>query len=237
MAVDGMYSIEEDEETGAQVIKMNDAEFAVAAGAPPYEVIPGDEEGLIQPEEWVNKWVHHPLYPPLFQEIGRCSWPKRWGDGTLTPAGADGDDVKEGEEVAEGESMPEPIPIATNLAEEVPLGTLPAWTVRATVPLLKAESPVLLRSLRWPGAHCIVAGSKLVNVYVGNGLKYQPERLQVSLPPKMPEECSELLPVEDGSDEPGAQRPGVCEMPDESLPNPFNEVDQSNENGEDEDEQ
>jgi len=241
MAVDGMFEIGEDEETGAQTIKLKDEANALKGGEPPYEIVPAGEEGLTPAEGWAEKWVHHPLYPPIFQEIGRTSWPKRWGDNSLTPAGADGDDVKEGEEVAEGEIMPEPIPVNTNLAEERKIGDaetgMASWTVRMMVPLLADRSPVVLRSLRWPGAFCLVAGAECVNVYCGNGLKYSEERLQPSMPPVLPSECSEILPSEEGSDEPGANRPGMVECADELLPNPFNEVDQTNENGEEEEEQ
>lgn len=242
MAVDGMFEIGEDEDSGAQIIKLKDEANALKGGEPPYEIVPAGEEGLTPAEGWAEKWVHHPNYPPIFQELGRMTWPKRWGDNKLTPAGEGGDDVKEGEEVAEGEMMPEAIPVNTNLAEEKPLGDqaeggMAAWTVRMVVPLLQDRSPVVLRSLRWPGAFCIVNGVECVNVYCGDGLKYSTERLQPAMPPMLPQECSELMPAEEGSDEPGAARPGMVECTDELLPNPFNEIDQSNENGEEEEEQ
>merc|ERR1712159_284616 len=190
MSVDGMYSIEEDEETGAQVVRLKDTEFAKEKGEPPFEVVPTGEEGLTQPEEWVNKWVHHPEYPGLLSKMGRCSWPK--------PVVLEGE-----EEPEEDENKEENVPLNTNLAEEVPVGEYPAWTVKLAVSALKDNSPAVLRSLRWPGMHCVVSGEITANVYIGNGLKYSPERFQLCMPPALPEECSELEPSEDG-DEPGA---------------------------------
>jgi len=225
MSVDGMYSIEEDEETGAQVVRLKDTEFAKEKGEPPYEEVPTGEEGLTQPEEWVNKWVHHPLYPSLLSKMGRCVWPKK--------------EVAEGEdEPEEDEDKEEGLPLATNLAEETPISEgLPAWTVRLAAPVLKELSPAVLRSLRWPGAFCVVSGDQAVNIYIGNGQKYTGTPFQVQMPPVIPDECGDNMPPEEGSDEPGPPRPGMKEQADELLPNPFNEVDQTAENGADETEE
>jgi len=225
MAVDGMFSIEEDEDTGASVVRLKDSAFGVEKAEAPYEAVASGEEGLTQPEEWLNKWVHNPRYPGLLKTMGRCSWPK-------PPPVPEGEDEPE-----EDENKEENVPLNTNLTEELPVGALAAWSVRLAVPVLKDLSPAVLRSLRWPGAFCVVSGDQMANIYMGDGLKYTGERFQSAMPPGLQEECSDLMPSEEGSDEPGAGRVGMKEQADELLPNSFNDVDQTAEEGEEEEEE
>lgn len=226
MAVDGMFSIEQDEETGSSVVRVKDTAFGVEKAEAPYEAVSTGEEGLTQPEEWVNKWVHHPLYPGLLSKMGRCSWPK-------PPPVPEG-----GDEPEEDENKEEDVPLNVNLGEEAPIEEgLPAWTVRLAVPGVQDLSPAVLRSLRWPGAFCVVSGDQMANIYIGDGQKFSTTRFQPAMPPGLPEECGDLMPSEEGSDEPGPARAGMKEQMDELLPNSFNQVDQTAEEGAEEEEE
>lgn len=69
------------------------------------------------------------------------------------------------------------------------------------------NSVVVGRSLKWPGAVAIAAGRKYVNIYVGNGLPYNPNPYSPPLPPSVQSEWSSV-----GAD--GAPGPGLVEQND-----------------------
>lgn len=98
--------------------------------------------------------------------------------------------------------------------------------MRLATTALGDYSPAVLRSNRWPGASTIVLDAQVVNIYVGNGLKYEAKPFQLPMPPLLPEECSENMPQEEGSEE-VVERPGMKEKEDEPMPDPFLVVDAS----------
>jgi hypothetical protein len=234
MTIEGLWSVAEDEETGATVIKQKEQ-----GGEDPFEVphptpspLPthpplwrqvkkSGEEGLTAPEGGFKAvWVHHPLYPAILTKMGRTSWP--------VPVLAEGE-----EEPPEDEDKEEAEPLNKPLDEEVGVGSLDPFTVRLATPVLGDFSPAVLSSTRWLGAHTVALEAHVVNVYCGNGLKYEGSgAFQVVMPPNLPEECSELLPGEEG--EPGAPREGMVEQLDEAMPDPFLVVDGTAEGGEEE---
>jgi len=209
MTIEGLWAVAENEDTGATEVKKKEV-----GGEDPFEVKKTGAEGLTSEEAWKTMWVHHPLYPSVLAKMGRCVWPVK--------------PVPEGEDPPEDdEEKEEHEPLNKNLEEEAGVGDLPAFSVRLATPILADFSPAVLSSTRWLGAHTIALETKCVNVYVGNGVKYTgTELFQVDMPPALPEECSELMPSEEGSDEPGPKRPGMVEETDEPMPDePFLVVD------------
>jgi radial spoke head protein 4A len=67
-----------------------------------------------------------------------------------------------------------------------------------------ASSVVVARSLVWPGAIAVAAGRKYLNVYVGNGIMYDP----VSYTPPMP------APIQQEWAPASEDEPGLTEQPD-----------------------
>lgn len=217
MTIEGLWAVSEDEETGATVIKQKEQ-----GGEDPFEVKKSGAEGLTNPEGWKALWVHHPLYPAVLSKMGRTSWP--------VPVLADGE-----EEPPEDENKEEAEPLNKPLDEEVGVGAMDPFSMRLTTPVLGDFSPAVLSSTRWLGAHTIALEAHVVNVYCGDGLKYGGSgAFQVVMPPALPEECSDLMPGEEG--EPGAPRAGMAEQLDEAMPDPFLVVDGTAEGGEGEEE-
>lgn len=214
MTIEGLWSVAEDDETGETEIKMKEV-----GGEDPFEIKKSGPEGLTAEEGWRASWVHHPMYPSILAKMGRCTWPVK-----PVPEGEDPPDDEEEKE--------EPEPLNKNLEEEVPVGDIPAFSVRLATPILGDFSPAVLSSNRWIGAYTIALETKCVNVYVGSGLKNIGQPFQVVMPPALPAECSELLPSEEGSEEPGPPRPGMQEQIDEAMPDPFLVVDGTAEDGE-----
>ena len=66
-----------------------------------------------------------------------------------------------------------------------------------------AGSSVVARSLVWPGAVAVATGRKFLNVYVGNGISYDPKPYS---PPLFGSILSEWAPAE--------EEPGLVEQPD-----------------------
>ena len=94
---------------------------------------------------------------------GRCTpMPPRLGD--------------DGEEVAwENEEFVEPL-------RSLSLDAEGSWR-SSTVPECSVSGQVaVIKSLTWPGAAVIGAGSKFTNIYVGDGVKFSPDRFQPALP-------------------------------------------------------
>jgi len=213
MTINGMWSVEDDEENeGQKIIKMKELD-----GDDPFVPIKS-AEGLANPEGWLESWVHHPMYPSILSKMGRCVWPvKEVPEGEEPP--------EDEEEKEEGEEMNKP------MTEEAPVGAHSAFSVRLATPVLQDYSPAVLRSNRWPGACTLALDSQVVNVYVGDGLKYDGLRFQLPMPPALPTECSELMPPEEGSEEPGPPRAGMKEAMDEPMPDPFLVVDGDAEEG------
>jgi len=219
MTIEGLWSVTEDDETGATIIKIKEV-----GGEDPFEVKKSGPEGLSAEEGWKAAWVHHPMYTSILAKMGRCTWP-------VKPV-PEGEDPPEDEEEKE-----EPEPLSKNLEEEVGIGEVPPFSVRLATPVLGDFSPAVLSSNRWIGAHTVALETTCVNIYVGNGLKYTGTGpFQVVMPPALPEECGESLPGEEGSEEPGPPRPGMKEQVDESMPDPFLVVDGTAEEGEGEEE-
>jgi len=213
MTIDGLWAVEEveDGETTKKQIKKREV-----GGEDPFEVKKTGAEGLTNPDGWKAMWCHHPMYPSILTKMGRCTWP-------VPPPNEDG-------EIVEDEDKEEPEPDNKNLDEEVPaFGDVPSHTVRLAIPALGDFSSAVLRSNRWIGAYTIAIETQCVNIYVGDGLKFTGTPFQVAMPPALPEECSELMPGEDG--EPGAPREGMQEQLDESMPDPFLIVDADPEEG------
>lgn len=219
MTIEGLWSVTEDDETGATIIKMKEV-----GGEDPFEVKKTGPEGLTSEEGWKAAWVHHPLYSSILAKMGRCTWPVK--------------PVPEGEDPPEDdEEKEEPEPLNKALDEEVGVGDLPPFSVRLATPMLGDFSPAVLSSTRWIGAHTVALETTCVNVYVGNGLKYTgTQPFQVVMPPALPDECSDFLPGEEGSEEPGPARPGMKEQVDEPMPDPFLVVDGAAEGGDGEEE-
>jgi len=220
LTVEGLYFEQTDEVTEAVTIVKKTG----AAGEEPFEVKPSGPDGLSGEETFKTMWVHHPLYPSILAKMGRCTWP-------VKPLAEGEEEPPEDEEKEEGE------PNFKTLEEESPIGSVPAFSARLATPVLGNFSPAVISSNRWIGSHAIALESKCVNVYVGNGVKYTGSAaFQVAMPPALPAECSELLPGEEGSEEPGAPRPGMSEAVDEPMPDPFLVVDGTAEEGEGEEE-
>merc|ERR1711907_370554 len=182
MTVNGMWAVEEDED-GNKIIKKKELD-----GDDPFVPVKS-AEGLANAEAWLENWVHHPMYPSILSKMGRCVWPVK-----EVPEGEDPPDDEEEKEEGEPENKP--------LTEEAPIGGeggLAAFSVRLATTALGDYSPAVLRSNRWPGASTIVLDAQVVNIYVGNGLKYEAKPFQLPMPPLLPEECSENMPQEEGS--------------------------------------
>jgi len=214
MTVNGHWALEEDDD-GNQVIQKKE----LGGEEPPLK---SGAEGLTAPEGWTENWVHHPLYPSILSKMGRCKWPQK--------------EIPEGEEEPEEEEKEEGEELMKNVTEEAAVGAIPAYSVRLATPVLNDFSPAVLRSNRWPGAHTIALESTVLNVYLGDGLKFTGQTFQTAMPPALPEECSDLLPGEEGAEEPGPPRPGMTEQLDEPMPDkPFLDVDGTADNGDGDD--
>jgi len=220
MTMNGLWAVEEveeGEETYKQVRKAID-------GDAPYEVKKTGYEGLANPETYKADWVHHPEYPSILSKgtgAGRCSY-------VPPPLDEEGNPIEDPDEDKE-----EAEPDNKTIEEESNVyGEVPSHSVRLAVPKLGDFSPAVLRSNRWIGAYTIAYETTDLNVYVGDGLKFGPEPFQILMPPVLPAECSELMPSEEGSDEPGPPREGMQEQLDEAMPDPFLVVDATAEEGE-----
>jgi radial spoke head protein 4A len=66
------------------------------------------------------------------------------------------------------------------------------WSIRTTPggAGFSANSAVVLRSLRWPGAVAVAAGRKYINVYIGDGLPYSSASYSIPLPALIQSEFS-----------------------------------------------
>merc|ERR1711988_381078 len=171
---------------------------------------------LSNPETWRENWVHHPMYTSILSKIGRCVHPVLKLE--------DDQDMPEGEpEPEEGEPPNKPL----TEEEEIIAGT-PAFSVRLTTPILGDYSPAVLRSNRWPGAHTVVLEAEVVNVYVGDGVKYTGQPFQIAMPPEIPEECSDT--IQEGDEDP-VPRKGMREETDVPMPDSFNTVDDTPDDG------
>jgi radial spoke head protein 4A len=220
LAVEGLYYEQTDEATEVVTVMKKTG----AVGEEPFEVKPSGPDGLSGEETYKTMWVHHPLYPSILSKMGRCSWP-------VKPLAEGEEEPPEDEEKEEGEAR------FKSLEEEVPIGEVPGFSTRLATPILGNMSPAVISSNRWIGAYTIALESKCVSVYVGNGVKYTgTSAFQVAMPPALPAECSDFLPGEEGSEEPGPARPGMQEQTDEPMPDPFLVVDGTAEEGEGEEE-
>jgi radial spoke head protein 4A len=62
----------------------------------------------------------------------------------------------------------------------------PSWISRACSRLLPSKfSPVVVRSVNWPGAHAVAYNDKFANIYVGDGLKDISNKSRTFVPPKL----------------------------------------------------
>ena len=150
-----------------------------------FTAVEGSEEGAIEAnaEEFdapdvadVSGWVHTALD---INELGRTR-------PNPAPVDADGNPV-------EVEGAPEASAPLKPISDDAPVDEAAAegggaWAV-ATTPasgLADGETPsgpVVVRSLRWPGAVAVGLGKKFVNAYVGWGQPVVTARFQPSLPP------------------------------------------------------
>merc|ERR1712188_347978 len=203
MTVNGHWALEEDDD-GNQVIQKKE----LGGEEPPLK---SGAEGLTAPEGWTENWVHHPLYPSILSKMGRCKWPQK--------------EIPEGEEPPEEEEWMQGEAPNKSITEEQPVGAIAAFSVRLATPVLGDYSAAVLRSNRWPVAYAAVLENQMVNVYVGDGLKYTGQSFQVAMPPALPQECSEEVIPEDGGEEDKTVRPGMREQVDVRMPDSFLDVD------------
>lgn len=145
-------------------------------------------EELLQP----STWVHHQAF---VLPQGRTSWinpaslqgsgANKNGDGGDDEGDNDGDndgaDKEDNEDGASGDSAqqePETGPVlltSIEQDEELEQG-VPAWSIRLASSRLPSKfAPVFARSNRWPGAVAVTYQKKFANVYVGDGIKYEPK--------------------------------------------------------------
>lgn len=129
-------------------------------------IIPNDEaeEGATKSVEELQEmgaWVHAEL------DINAAGRTQK----TPLPAGEDGEPVDDPEASDEPPDEP-PKPPLEPIAGDVGPDEKPLWVLRACPGgvLQSASSVVVAKSLKWPGAVAVAAGSKVVNLYVGFGV-------------------------------------------------------------------
>jgi len=203
MTVAGAWSAEPDENDQLVIAQKP------LTGDDPFAPVKSTE--LVNPETYLESWVHHPMYPSILSKMGRCVYPKK--------VLAEDEEPPEEEEWMQGEAPNK------SITEEQPVGAIAAFSVRLATPVLGDYSAAVLRSNRWPGAYAAVLENQMVNVYVGDGLKYTGQSFQVAMPPALPQECSEEVIPEDGGEEDKTVRPGMREQVDVRMPDSFLDVD------------
>ena len=126
----------------------------------------------------ISAWVHHEV--PI-NVNGRCNQPPS-------------DEARqEGEDVAE--ELPD-LPLLSSISEdEVTDG--PAWDVSISPngPGMSADSIVIVKSLKWPGAFAAAFGNKYINIYCGYG--FESSRGVVYKPPAVPQVQPEWMQTEE----------------------------------------
>jgi radial spoke head protein 4A len=150
------------------------ADEAADEGA--YAVVKNDEyeppsmEELVDPETWVH---HEPKI--LLQGRARHFAPEMPED--------EGEEDEEGKKKDEREPLPaeflpeeapEPLAPITGDAELVP-EVIPAWSARNCSVHQPQYGAAALHSNVWPGAVVVAKGKEFASLYVGYGLKYNPE--------------------------------------------------------------
>lgn len=139
---------EEDENNEEEVTLTPDPEYG---GQPPSALLD------------MNSWVHHHEY---ILPQGRCSYYRM---PSTRQNEEEEEDYEEEEENEEEEEIAESGPkLLTGIAEDAAFSNGgPAWCVRVCSQYNKRYALAYVRSLRWPGAHCVAWENKFANFYIG----------------------------------------------------------------------
>lgn len=126
----------------------------------------------------LDNWVHHvPFVLPQGRVVWQNPYPKQENQNEEED---DDNEIKADEIVAEPETGPD---LLGSLSNDEDLDKGPSWTTQICHKFSSTKfSPVVLRSLRWPGAQAIVHNDKFTNIYVGYGLKDLGGEQQIILP-------------------------------------------------------
>eukprot|EP00794_Sanderia_malayensis_P018767 gene18767-20658_t len=170
----GFYTFEEDEgeEDEEEVRDTFEANTE-------FEGLPLQE--LVDPS--MHNWIHH-VQSILPQ--GRCTW---FNPFEKPEDDFEDEDIDEDEEEPTDETKPEVgPPLLSSVAEDGPVGGLPAWTTYVSSRSLPEYAVAVVRSNQWPGAFAFSKEKKFENIYIGYGHKYQPDNYSPPmLPPAMEE--------------------------------------------------
>ncbi|XP_030075541.1 radial spoke head protein 6 homolog A isoform X2 [Microcaecilia unicolor] len=156
---------EEEEEEGA--IRSSYEENPEFEGIPALEMV-----------ENLSNWVHHVQH---ILPQGRCVWFNAYQK-SEEEVEEEEDEEEERDEPGEQEPEVGP-PLLTPLSEDAEINHTPPWTARLSSHVVPQFALAILRSNLWPGAYAFTSNKKFENIYVGWGLKYNPENYSPPPPP------------------------------------------------------
>ncbi|KAM9324909.1 radial spoke head protein 6 homolog A-like [Gastrophryne carolinensis] len=125
-----------------------------------------------------SNWVHHVQH---ILPQGRCVWYN-----TAVKSEEEMAEEEEEEEEKEDEEEPEPEvgpPLLTPLSEDADINQTPPWSAALSSSRIPQHALAVLRSNLWPGAYTIASSKKFENIYIGWGVKYNPEGYSPPAPP------------------------------------------------------
>nr|XP_033809507.1 radial spoke head protein 6 homolog A [Geotrypetes seraphini] len=140
---------------------------------PEFEGIP-----VLDMVENLSNWVHHVQH---ILPQGRCVWFNAYQK-SEEEIEEEEDEEEEGDEPGEQEPEVGP-PLLTPLSEDAEINQTPPWTARLSSHVVPQYALAILRSNLWPGAYAFTSNKKFENIYVGWGLKYNPENYSPPPPP------------------------------------------------------
>ncbi|XP_029427442.1 radial spoke head protein 6 homolog A [Rhinatrema bivittatum] len=180
--------------------------------------------------ENLSNWVHH------IQHIlpqGRCVWYNAYQK-SEEELEEEEDEEEEKDETGEQEPEVGP-PLLTPLSEDAEINQTPPWTARLSSHLIPQYALAILRSNLWPGAYAFTFNKKFENVYIGWGLKYNPENYSPTPQPAVMMEYRSGPEIMEMSDPTVEEEQALKAAQEEALEEEEEEEEEEDEDDEDDD--
>lgn len=121
---------------------------------------------LLSPD--MSGWVHATQY---ILPQGRCNW-FDVNKNDLNPDDEDFEDDFDTEKAGISETGPR---ILSSVADDVGFNLMAAWSTRLASKIIPSSSVVVAQSNNWPGAYSFAFNKSYENLYIGWGIKYNPD--------------------------------------------------------------
>jgi len=130
-------------------------------------------------------WVHHNQF---VLPQGRTTWFNPNEPRFDEEEGEEEEDEEEEREEPDEVEPEEGPALLTPLSEDQEVNNMAAWTSVKSTSLVSQYAIAVMHSNLWPGAHAFAVDRKFDNVYIGYGLKYNPENYSPPAPPPAQDE-------------------------------------------------